>query len=97
LRAGTGLEGLPHFAPTAKRVIYLFQHGAPSQLDLFDYKPWLEKVRGSDRPESIRMDQRLTGMTAYQTRFPTAPSIFEFAQHGKSGAWLSELLPTPRR
>ena len=93
LRAGTGLPGLPHFAPRAKRVIYLFQHGGPSQLDLFDYKPGLQKLRGSDLPESVRMGQRLTGMTAYQTTFPTAPSIFKFQQHGASGMWLSELLP----
>lgn len=84
---------LPHFAPKAKRVIYLFQHGAPSQLDLFDYKPSLAKVRGQDLPESVRMGQRLTGMTAYQATFPTAPSIFQFAQHGQSGQWFSELLP----
>ncbi|MBL8178772.1 MAG: DUF1501 domain-containing protein [Bryobacterales bacterium] len=88
-----GLPGLPHFAPKAKRVIYLFQHGAPSQLDLFDYKPGLAKVRGQDLPESVRMGQRLTGMTAFQANFPTAPSIFKFAQHGNSGMWLSELLP----
>src|ERR671936_847844 len=67
----------PHFAPKAKRVIYLFQHGAPSQLDLFDYKPNLARQRGADLPESIRMGQRLTGMTAFQTKFPTAPSIFK--------------------
>ncbi|MBI4905670.1 MAG: DUF1501 domain-containing protein [Acidobacteria bacterium] len=88
-----GLPGIPHFAPKAKRMIYLFQHGGPSQLDLFDYKPGLSRVRGEDLPESIRMGQRLTGMTAYQTKFPTAPSIFKFAQHGKGGMWLSELLP----
>ena len=93
LTPASGLPGLPHFAAKAKRVIYLFQHGAPSQLDLFDYKPELDKARGTDLPESIRMGQRLTGMTAYQTTFPTAPSIFKFAQHGKSGTWLSELLP----
>ena len=87
------LPGLPHHTPTAKRVIYLFQHGAPSQLDLFDYKPGLAKRRGEDLPASVRMGQRLTGMTAYQATFPTAPSIFKFAQHGKSGMWLSELLP----
>jgi len=75
------------------RVIYLFQHGAPSQLDLFDYKPALADQRGKDLPESIRKGQRLTGMTAYQATFPTAPTIFKFAQHGKSGMWLSELLP----
>ena len=83
----------PHFAPKAKRVIYLFQSGAPSQLDLFDAKPGLEKLRGQNLPESIRQGQRLTGMTAFQTSFPTAPSLFKFAQHGQSGAWLSELLP----
>jgi hypothetical protein len=93
-RAATGgLPGLPHFPPKARRVIYLFQHGAPSQLDLFDYKPNLARSRGQDLPESVRMGQRLTGMTAYQTKFPTAPSIFRFDQHGQSGAWLSELLP----
>lgn len=91
--AQASLPGLPHFAPKAKRVIYLFQHGAPSQLDLFDYKPALQKLRGENLPESIRMGQRLTGMTAYQANFPTAPTIFQFAQHGKSGTWLSELLP----
>ena len=89
----SGLPGLPHFAAKAKRVIYLFQHGAPSQLDLFDYKPELGKARGTDLPESIRMGQRLTGMTAYQTTFPVAPAVFKFARHGKSGTWLSELLP----
>jgi hypothetical protein len=84
---------LPHFAPKAKRVIYLFQSGGPSQLDLFDPKPQLEKYRGQDLPASIRMGQRLTGMTANQASFPTAPSIFKFVRHGKSGATLSELLP----
>src|SRR3954451_24411370 len=88
-----GLAGLPHFPPKAKRVIYLFQHGAPSQLDLFDYKPHLEKARGAELPDSVRQGQRLTGMTAYQANFPTAPTAFKFQQHGKSGMWLSELLP----
>jgi hypothetical protein len=92
-QASEGLPGLPHFPPTAKRVIYLFQHGAPSQLDLFDYKPKLQTLRGKDLPDSIRQGQRLTGMTAYQTTFPTAPSVFNFAQHGQSGMWLSEILP----
>jgi hypothetical protein len=87
------LPGLPHFPPKAKRVIYLFQHGAPSQLDLFDYKPNLAKVRGAELPDSIRNGQRLTGMTAFQAKFPTAPSLFQFSQHGKSGTWMSELLP----
>jgi Protein of unknown function (DUF1501) len=63
--ASAGLTGLPHFPPTAKRVIYLFQHGAPSQLDLFDYKPNLQKIRGEDLPDSVRQGQRLTGMTAF--------------------------------
>lgn len=93
LRADAPLGGLPHFAPTAKRVIYLFQHGAPSQLDLFDYKPALTQRRGMELPESIRKGQRLTGMTAFQANFPTAPSIFQFAPHGQSGMHLSELLP----
>src|SRR5437868_10434290 len=92
-QASGGLTGLPNFPPKAKRVIYLFQHGAPSQLDLLDYKPALQKNRGAELPESVRMGQRLTGMTAFQTKFPTAPSIFQFAQHGQSGTWLSELLP----
>ena len=88
-----GLRELPHFAPRAKRVIYLFQSGAPSQLELFDHKPLLEKLRASELPDSIRQGQRLTGMTATQTSFPVAPSLFKFAQHGQSGAWVSELLP----
>jgi hypothetical protein len=88
-----GLPDLPHFAPKARRVIYLFQAGGPSQLDLFDYKPKLANLRGENLPDSIRQGQRLTGMTAYQSSFPTAPSLFKFAQHGKSGAWFSELLP----
>ncbi len=88
-----GLPGLPHFAPKAKRVIYLFQSGAPSQLDIFDYKPQLERLRGKDLPDSVRQGQRLTAMTATQSSFPVAPSIFRFQQHGQSGAWISELLP----
>jgi hypothetical protein len=85
--------GQPHFPAKAKRVIYLFQHGAPSQIDLFDYKPALGKLRGVDLPGSVRMGQRLTGMSAYQEKFPVAPSIFGFGQHGQSGAWISELMP----
>jgi hypothetical protein len=96
-RAASGLPGLPHHAAKARRVIYLFQHGAPSQLDLFDYKPNLARIRGQDLPESIRMGQRLTGMTAYQSTFPTAPSIFKFSRHGEGGMWLSELLPHTAR
>jgi len=88
-----GLPGLPHFPAKAKRVIYLFQSGAPSQMDLFDYKPGLEKRQGMDLPDSVRQGQRLTGMTATQDHFPIAASRFRFAQHGKSGTWLSELLP----
>ena len=85
--------GIAHFAPKAKRVIYLFQSGAPSQLDLFDYKPLLNKMQGEDLPESIRMGQRLTGMTANQKKFPLAGSLFKFNQYGESRAWVSELMP----
>ena len=92
-----GLPGVPHFAGKAKRVIYLFQSGAPSQLDLFDPKPDLVKRRGEDLPDSIRKGQRLTGMTATQDHFPVAPSAFKFAQHGKGGIWLSEMLPHTAR
>lgn len=87
------ITGLPHFAPKAKRIIYLFQNGAPSQLDLFDYKPKLQEMFGQDLPESIRMGQRLTGMTADQKKFPLAGTTFKFNQYGESKAWLSELLP----
>jgi hypothetical protein len=95
--ANGGLPGLPHFPPRAKRVIYLFQSGAPSQMDLFDYKPKLQDLRGTELPASIRMGQRLTGMTATQSSFPVAPSKFRFARHGQSGAWVSELLPHTAR
>jgi hypothetical protein len=91
--ATKGLDGVPHFAPKAKRVIFLHQSGAPSQLDLFDPKPGLRKLFGTELPGSIRMGQRITGMTSGQSSLPVAPSIFKFAQHGKSGAWISELLP----
>ncbi|HKZ36835.1 MAG TPA: DUF1501 domain-containing protein [Chryseolinea sp.] len=87
------ITGLPHFAPKAKRIIYLFQNGAPSQLESFDYKPLLNKMTGQDLPESIRMGQRLTGMTSGQSRFPLVGSHFSFKQYGKSGAWVSELFP----
>src|SRR5260370_33845116 len=87
------LMGLPHFAPKAKRVIYLHQSGAPSQIDLFDYKPQLKKEHGKELPDSIRNGQRITGMTAGQSEFPVVSSLFEFSQHGQSGTWLSELLP----
>jgi hypothetical protein len=85
--------GLPHFAPTAKRVIYLFQSGAPSQMDLFDYKPRLAEFARQELPDSVRMGQRLTGMTSTQKSFPVAPSVFQFRRHGSSGAWVSELMP----
>ena len=91
--AHDALAGLPHFAPKARRVIWLFQSGGPSQMELFDYKPKLEEFRGSDLPDSVRQGQRLTGMTATQDRFPVVPSLFKFAQHGQSGAWVSELMP----
>ena len=83
----------PHFPPKAKRVIYLFQSGGPSQLETFDYKPALVKHNGEQLPDSVRAGQRLTGMSANQASLPMAGSIFNFAQHGQSGAWVSELLP----
>ena len=83
----------PHFAPRAKRVIYLFMAGGPSQIDLFDYKPTLEKLHESELPDSIRMGQRLTGMTSGQKNFPVVRSLFKFSRQGKCGAWVSELLP----
>src|SRR5215469_6230851 len=95
--AARGLTDLPHFAPKAKRIIYLFQSGAPSQLDLFDHKPRLADLRASELPDSVRRGQRLTGMTATQASFPLAPSRFKFARYGESGAWLSELLPHTAR
>jgi len=88
-----GIPGLPHFPPTAKRVIYLFQSGGPSQMELFDYKPRLLDLATTELPDSIRGGQRLTGMTSGQTNFPIAPSLFKFQQHGQSGAWVSELMP----
>ena len=88
-----GAVGRPHFAPKAKRVIYLFMHGGPSQLYLFDHKPGLRALHGADLPDSVRGTQRVTGMTSGQKNFPVTSSIFNFAQHGRSGAWVSELLP----
>ena len=85
--------GLAQFAPKAKRIIYLFQNGAPSQLETFDYKPLLNKMHGEELPASIRMGQRLTGMTSNQEKFPLVGSTFNFTQHGQSGAWVSELFP----
>ena len=93
LHAAGGLPGLPHFAPKAKRVIYLFQSGGPSQMELFDYKPRLQDVAGQEMPESVRKGQRLTTMSASQSSLPLVPSKFSFAQRGQSGAWVSELLP----
>src|SRR3954469_13132698 len=87
------LPGLPHFAPKAKRLIYLHMNGAPSQLDLFDYKPQLQKYYDKDLPDSIRNGQRITGMTSGQARFPVAPSLFKFSRCGKGGIWMSELVP----
>lgn len=91
--ASRSLSGIPHFPPRVKRVIYLFQSGAPSQLDLFDYKPLLNKMNGQDLPESVRGGQRLTGMTSGQASFPLAGTLFNFKQHGASGAWMSDLMP----
>ena len=85
--------GVAQFAPKAKRIIYLFQNGAPSQLETFDYKPKLNEMIGQDLPASIRMGQRLTGMTANQEHFPLVGSAFEFKQHGQSGAWISSMFP----
>lgn len=96
-QASGGLPGLPHFPPTAKRVIYLFQSGGPSQMELFDYKPKLKQLQGTDLPDSIRGGQRLTGMSASQSSFPVVPSKFTFSQQGKSGAWVSELMPHTAR
>ena len=85
--------GLPHFAPKAKKIIYLFQSGAPSQLELFDYKPKLEEMWGQDLPESVRKGQRLTGMTAGQSSFPLVASKYKFEKYGAGQMNISELLP----
>jgi hypothetical protein len=87
------LPGLPHFAPRAKNIIYLHMNGAPSQIDLLDYKPKLEEYFDKDLPDSVKNGQRITTMTSGQTRFPVAPSMFKFSQHGQCGRWVSELLP----
>ncbi len=92
-RVHPALPGFPHFAPKAKSVIYLHMNGAPSQIDLWDYKPGLKAYFDKDLPDSVRMAQRLSTMTSGQGRFPVAPSKFRFAQHGRSGLWASELLP----
>ncbi len=88
-----GLPGLPHFAPKAKRIIFMHMIGGPPQMDLFDYKPGMKDWYDKDLPASVRRGQRLTTMTSNQARFPIAPSVYAFKQYGQSGAWLSELLP----
>lgn len=88
-----GLVGIPHFPPRVKRVIFLHQSGGPSQFETFDYKPALEKLHGSELPDSIRKGQRITGMTSGQKAFPCVKSLYSFKQHGQSGTWVSELLP----
>jgi Protein of unknown function (DUF1501) len=93
VQASSSQPGLPHFATKAKRAIYLHMVGAPPQMDLLDYKPAMKDWYDKDLPDSVRQGQRLTTMTANQTRFPIAPSVFKFQQHGQSGAWISELLP----
>lgn len=87
------LPGFPHFAPKAKRLIYLHMNGAPSQLDLWDHKPKLQEYFDKDLPDSVRNGQRITTMTSGQARFPVAPTMFKFNQAGQSGRWISELLP----
>jgi hypothetical protein len=89
----TNAHTFPNYQPKAKRVIYLFQSGAPSQMDLFDPKPEMQKQFSADLPDSIRQGQRLTTMTSGQKKFPIAPSIFKFKQHGNSGMWFSDLMP----
>jgi hypothetical protein len=89
--------GARHVVARAKRVIYLFQSGGPSQFELFDHKPTLQTMNGEELPASVRMGQRLTGMTAHQKQFPLAGAQFAFAQHGQSGAWVSELMPHTAR
>jgi hypothetical protein len=99
-RSGDASEissGLAHFAPKAKRIIYLFQNGAPSQLESFDYKPSLRTMTGMELPDSVRMGQRLTGMTANQSTFPMVGSFCDFKQYGQSGAWISDLFPYTAR
>ncbi|NQV27180.1 MAG: DUF1501 domain-containing protein [Rhodopirellula sp.] len=88
-----GLPGLPHFAPKAKRVIYLFMSGGPSHIDTFDYHPEVRELHGQELPESVRQGQRLTGMTSGQKSFPVVAPMFKFSQHGQNGTWVSEILP----
>jgi len=91
------LSGMPDFAPKAKRIIYLFQNGAPSQLETFDYKPKLREMMGKELPASVRMGQRLTGMTANQSKFPLVGSFYDFKQYGEARAWISDLFPHTAR
>ena len=88
--AGTGILPYPHHEPRTKRVIFLFQAGAPSQIDLLDYKPVLNEKHGTELPAEVRGSQRLTGMSGNQSSLPLAGSPFKFRQHGESGAWISE-------
>lgn len=96
-QASPGLPELPHFAAKAKRIIYLFQSGAPSQMELYDYKPSLEKLHGTELPDSVRQGQRLTGMTSGQKSFPIVNPMFKLPRAGKSGLHISELLPHTRK
>jgi hypothetical protein len=88
-----GVLGKPHFPPKAKRVVYLFQSGGPSQFELFDYKPLLDQMHGQELPDSVRKGQRLTGMSTNQSSLPLARSIYDFQQYGESRTWVSELMP----
>ena len=92
-----GLPGLPHFPPKAKRVIYLFQSGGPSQIELFDYKPRLMEFQGTELPESVRNGQRLTGMSASQSTFPVVPSKFKFERAASRAHGSATCFPTRRR
>ncbi|HAY80456.1 MAG TPA: sulfatase, partial [Planctomycetaceae bacterium] len=89
----TGLPGLPHFAPRAKRVIYLFMCGGPSHIDTFDFHPRMRDLHGIELPSEIRGDQRITGMTSGQKSFPVVAPMFQFQRHGEHGTWVSEILP----
>src|SRR5438046_3305030 len=96
-RMHPALPDLPHFAPKAKAIIYLHMNGGPAQLDTLDYKPKLTEFFDKDLPDSIRNGQRITTMTSGQARFPVAPSMFKFEQHGECSRWVSELLPHTAR
>jgi hypothetical protein len=87
------LAGLPHFPAKARSLVYLHMNGGPAQIDLWDYKSKLAEYFDKDLPDSVRMGQRITTMTSGQARLPVAPSKFTFAQHGRCGTWVSELLP----